>query len=61
MDEFILTLLIFVIGFFFGFITPVFTINTLGEDSYIKPLLIKEQCGEYNQTNGEFVIHNLLK
>lgn len=61
MDKFILRLITFLIGFLFGFILPVFTTHTLGEDSHIKTVLIKEQCKEYNQTTGRFVIYNLLK
>jgi hypothetical protein len=35
--------------------------HTLGEDSYLMPKLIKEQCGRYDMTNGDFIIENLLR
>jgi len=31
------------------------------EKSSMDKLLVKEQCAEYNITNGKFIIHNLLK
>lgn len=52
-------LIVFAVGTLFGFIIPVFTINTLGEDSYLKPLLVEEQCAKYDETSGKFTIKNL--
>ena len=47
-----------VIGMVIG-LTAFLRIHTLGEDSYLKPLLIKEECARYDKNTGEYIIQNL--
>ena len=47
-------------GFFIGISIGAIAILSISYSKHqIRPLLIKEQCGHYDEKTGEFVIQNL--
>ena len=49
-----------IIGFVIGFsIGAIFIISISYSEHEIRPLLIKEKCGHYDENSGEFIIKNL--